>query len=226
MEDDTFQARLKKLYSDHARFMALLDSVLPPSEEQKLEMRAKALAEETRIKDARRAELAREARQGSPRDKYSPDPNTMFPPLPWRPAVFLRLASAHWKANIMVCKRIHFINRQLRVYAKWLSDNAPASVRFSEEELESFKEITNRVNSHVTVLRITKRPRAHECIPPEELLGLLQYLTRVYQNGRRLWTPELRTALKAAWIAEQIEMAPLRTAINEMMDDVLKNQNE
>src|SRR5262245_55491720 len=104
MDDNNFQERLKKLYDDHARVMTLIESRPPPTERQKQES-AKLRASQRRVEAERQQKFAKEAQQAG---QQSDGSEKIFPPLPWRPKMLLRLSSLHWRANIELCKRIHF----------------------------------------------------------------------------------------------------------------------
>src|SRR5437870_3813439 len=123
--DEDFKNRISKIHDDHARFMALVASMPPLSEEQKQTNRDKLFAEEEPLRIAKREEFARQALQGDPHAKLYPPPDEIFPALPWKPTLLLNLARINWKANIELCKRIQFMMRQFRNYSKWLSKNAP-----------------------------------------------------------------------------------------------------
>jgi hypothetical protein len=103
MDDEDFQSRLDKIHEDHARFMALVESMPPLTKQQKEENRARLFAEEEPLRIAKREELSRQALQGDPHAKLYPPPDEIFPPLPWKPRVFLNLSRFHWKANIELC---------------------------------------------------------------------------------------------------------------------------
>jgi hypothetical protein len=103
MDDEDFQSRLDKIHEDHARFMALVESMPPLTKQQKEENRARLFAEEEPLRIAKREELSRQALQGDPHAKLYPPPDEIFPPLPWKPRIFLNLSRFHWKANIELC---------------------------------------------------------------------------------------------------------------------------
>jgi hypothetical protein len=52
--DDDFKQRLDKIHDDHARFMALVESMPPLTEQQKEANRAKLFAEEEPFRIAKR----------------------------------------------------------------------------------------------------------------------------------------------------------------------------
>ena len=189
-----------------------------PSREEQKQKPAQLQASQKRAEAETQIQLAREAKAAGRADNGS----EIFPPLPWRPRIVLRLAALHWKQNIQLCRRIHFMMRQFRKYSQWLSENARFGAVLSQEQLESMIDITRAIDSHVNAVRWTRRVKAPGCIAPEELLDLERRLAKLYEMHRRQWSPEYRAELKGARVAQEIEMAPL-TAI---MNDIHSDQNE
>jgi hypothetical protein len=215
---EDFNNRINKIYEDHARFMALLDSMPPLTEQQKQESRARQFSEEEPLRIAKQEEIARRALQGDPNAKLYPPPYEIFPPLPWRPRVFLNLARIHWKANIELCKRIGSMMRQFRHYSKWLSKNAPLGTGLSSEALGPMNDMGDLVYSHLRAVQSTKHVTGSGCIPAGELLNLERQLAELYRVHRNQWTPEYRAELKAERDAQEIKMAPMAA----MVQDILK----
>jgi hypothetical protein len=77
--DEDFKNRINKIYEDHARFLALVESTPPLTEEQKEANRAKLFAQEEPLREAKREELFRRALQGDPHAKLYPQPEQIFP---------------------------------------------------------------------------------------------------------------------------------------------------
>jgi hypothetical protein len=221
--DEDFKNRMNKIHEDHARFMALVESMPPLTDEQKAANRAKQFAEEEPIREAKRQELAQRALQGDPNAKHYPLPEEIFPPLPWRPRVLLNLARIHWKANIELCKRIGSMMRQFRHYSKWLSKNAPLGSGLSSEALEPMNDMGDLIYSHLRAVQSTKRVTGPECIPAAELLDMERQLAALYRVHRNQWTPEYRAELKAERDAQEIKMAPTAAMVKDMMNNILKD---
>ena len=219
MDDEDFQSRLDKIHEDHARFMALVESMPPLTEQQKEENRARLFAEEEPLRIAKREELSRQALQGDPHAKLYPPPDEIFPPLPWKPRIFLKLSRFHWKANIELCKRIHSMMRQP------LLEMAVQKCTARQWSLPGgiggrWTNMSDLIYSHVRAVRSTKRVSGPLCIPTGELLDLERQLAKVYRVHRNQWTPEYRAGLKAARVVQKIKMAPMEA----MMKDILKGQ--
>jgi hypothetical protein len=221
--DEDFQNRINKIYEDHARFMALVKSMPPLTDEQKAANRAKQFAEEEPIREAKRQELAQRALQGDPNTKHYPSPEEIFPALPWKPRILLNLARIHWKANIEVCKRIGSMMRQFRHYSKWLSKNAPLGSGQFQEVLEPMNDMGDMLYAHLRTVQSTKRVTGPGCIPAGELLGIERQIAEFYREHRRRWTPEHRAALKAERDEQEIKMAPTAAMVKDMMNDMLKD---
>jgi len=215
--DEDFKSRLDKIYEDHARFMALVESIPPLTEQQKEENRARQFAEEEPHRIAKREELSRRALQGDPHAKLYPPPEEIFPALPWKPRVLLNLARIHWKANIELCKRINFMVRQFRHYSKWLSKNAPLGSGLFEEALEPMADMNDFIYAHYRAVISTKRVTGPGCIPAGELLDIERQLAELYRVHRSQWTPTHRAQLKAERDAQEIKMAPIAAMVQDML---------
>lgn len=216
----SFPAKAQETLRRSCATMALIESMPPPKEEQKRRL-SELHANQRRAEAERQAQLASEAiTAGGPDDGAE-----IFPPLPWRPKIVLRLSGLHWKANIELCKRIHFMMRQFRHLSQWLSKNAPLGTGLSREQLEPMRNMTNAINSHVSVVRLTKRVSGLGCISPAKLLDFEDDLAKLHKIHRAQWSPQYRAELKAARAAQEIEMAPMTATIKEMLKDTSSDQD-